>query len=154
MRSSLPLLVLLLAAQSALAHNLMTDSRPAGGRLRVEVFYDDGTPAQEARVTIRNGDEKVAEGRTDEKGVWVWETPVPGKYTVHGQSLGHASRPETVEITEADLSPAAAGPPTESVRRAPRTPWRNLAIGLGLIGGAVIFARLLRRTPNARREPQ
>jgi hypothetical protein len=157
MRSSLPLLVLLLATRAAFAHNLMTDPRMAGGQLRVEVFYDDGTPAQDAQVTVRSGDDKVAEGRTDEKGVWVWEAPVPGKYTVHGQSLGHASRPEAVEIKQAELAPPArtadAAAPPESASRAARTrtPWRNLALGLGLIGAAVVFARLFRRskTTNA-----
>jgi hypothetical protein len=155
MRSSLPLLVLLLATPAALAHNLMTDSRLVGGRLRVEVFYDDDTPAQDAQVTVLSGEEKVAEGRTDEKGVWVWDNPVAGKYTVRAHGLGHASRPEAIEITKADLAPPAVtadpNPPPESASRAARTrtPWRNLVLGLGLIGGAAVFARLLRRTSHA-----
>ncbi|MBO0699768.1 MAG: carboxypeptidase regulatory-like domain-containing protein [Zavarzinella sp.] len=158
MRFSPPALVvfvLLVGASPAFAHNLMTDSRMVGGRLRVEVFYDDNTPAQDAKVSVKNGDATVAEGRTDEKGVWVWEKPSPGTYTVHGQSVGHASRPETVEIKNADIPPRDAsadpGPPPESVTRAAktRTPWRNLALGLGLIAGAILLSQIFRRRTGA-----
>ena len=156
MRSSLPLVALLLATQAALAHNLMTDPRMVGGRLRVEVFYDDDTPAQGAQVIVRSGDETVAEGRTDEKGVWVWEKPLPGAYTVHGQSLGHASRPETVEIAESDISRTTTDAARESAARAARTgtPWRNLALGLGLIGAVVVLGRLRRRTAPREARPE
>jgi hypothetical protein len=154
MRSSphpIVLLVLLLGTSPAFAHNLMTDSKVVAGRLRVEVFYDDDTPAQGAKVTVRSGDATVAEGRTEEKGVWTWDRPVPGTYMVHGQSVGHASRPEAVEIKKSDIPPAVTadpGPPPESAVRIAktRTPWRNLAIGLGLIGAAVLFSRIFRRT--------
>lgn len=158
MRFSPPALVvfvLLVGASPAFAHNLMTDSRMVDGRLRVEVFYDDDTPAQDAKVTIKNGDATVAEGRTDERGVWVWEKPVPGTYTVHAQSVGHASRPETVQIKKSDIEPpdavADAAPPPESVTRAAktRTPWRNLALGLGLIAGAILLSQIFRRRTGA-----
>jgi hypothetical protein len=58
--------VFLAFTSPALAHRLHVDVKPTGDRVRVEAYYDDGTPAQEARVTITRGDETVAEGRTDE----------------------------------------------------------------------------------------
>ena len=75
MRSSLPVLVLLIGAAPAFAHKLYVDPTLVGDRLRVEVYYDDDTPAQDAQVTVLFGDENLATGRTDEKGVWSCPAP-------------------------------------------------------------------------------
>jgi hypothetical protein len=145
MRSSLPVLVLLIGAAPAFAHKLYVDPTLVGDRLRVEVYYDDDTPAQDAQVTVLFGDENLATGRTDEKGVWSCPAPGPGTYLVRAESLGHAAK-ETVVIPDPAAEPL---PPPESRSARTRTPWRNLALGIGLIGGAVLLARVLRRTPTA-----
>jgi nickel transport protein len=135
----LPLLVtafLLSGTSSAFAHRLHVDPKIAGDQLRVEAYYDDDTPAQEAKITVRSGEMTVAEGRTDEKGVWTCPKPAAGKYTVRAESVGHAAT-ETLDIGEmaAAVEPAAADGFQSAQRLAnTRTPWRNLAMGLGLLG--------------------
>jgi hypothetical protein len=135
----LPLLVtalLLSGTPSAFAHRLHVDPKIVGDQLRVEAYYDDDTPAQEAKITVRAGDTMVAEGRTDEKGVWTCPKPAAGKYTVRAGSVGHAAT-ETIDIGEvvATTEPPAADDPKSAQRLAnTRTPWRNLAVGLGLLG--------------------
>src|SRR5947209_1655669 len=52
MRTSLAIVVLLLAASPALAHRLHVEPRLAGDVVRVEAFYDDGTPAEDAKITL------------------------------------------------------------------------------------------------------
>ncbi|HKB03681.1 MAG TPA: hypothetical protein VKD90_15765 [Gemmataceae bacterium] len=145
MRSPLPLLVLLIGAAPAFAHKLNVEPKVDGDRLRVEVYYDDETPAQDAKITVLFGDEELATGKTDEKGVWTCPAPGPGTYLVRAESLGHAAK-ETVVIR--DPAADSASPAPESRANRTRTPWRNIALGLGLIGGAVLLGRVLRRTPT------
>ena len=145
MRASIPVLVLLIGAAPAFAHKLYVDPTIVGDRLRVEVYYDDDAPAQDAKVTVFFGDEQLATGMTDEKGVWTCQAPGPGTYLVRAESLGHAAK-ETVVVPDpaAERSPA----PAESRALRTRSPWRNIALGLGLIGGVVLLTRILRRTPT------
>jgi hypothetical protein len=92
MRFSLLIAIALLADPTpAFAHRLHVSTRLIGDQIRVEVFYDDDTPAQEAKVTIRLGDQAVGEGRTDDKGVWICPRPQPGTYAVRAESVGHAA---------------------------------------------------------------
>jgi hypothetical protein len=136
--------VLLGATSPALAHRLHVDPTIVGNELRVEAFYEDDTPAPDATVTVRMGDATVAQGRTDEKGVWTCPKPAGGTYTVRAESVGHAAT-ETIVIPEAE--PGAGQPPpgimsddsTSASRKAKtRTPWRNLALGVGLLGTACV----------------
>jgi nickel transport protein len=133
----------------AFAHRLHVDPRPAGDQIRVEVFYDDDTPAQDAKVTIRLGDDLIAEGRTDDKGVWTCPRPQPGTYTVRAESVGHAAT-ETLVVAERELVPGDEPPSTTAERaRRTRTPWGRLLAGLGLIGG-LWLAWLIARRATAR----
>ena len=69
MRTIITIAVTLLATSPALAHRLNVRAKVIGDQVRVEAFYDDDTPGQEAKVTLKLGDELVAEGLTDDKGV-------------------------------------------------------------------------------------
>lgn len=151
---------LLLASTSpAFAHKLYVDATPDGDRLRVEAYYDEDIPAPNARVSVRSGDQLIAEGRTDEMGVWTSPKLGPGTYMVTAQDVGHASDPDTVVIADPDAPPslsAAPDPAPESQTRADktRTPWRRIGLGIGLIAGFVLLSRLLRRsTTSASRAP-
>jgi nickel transport protein len=63
--------------------------------LIVEAGFDDETPAEGATVRLLEaGGTLVAEGKTDEKGVWKTTRPGKGKYVVKVESLGHADRIE------------------------------------------------------------
>jgi hypothetical protein len=90
----------LLTTAPAFAHKLSLDCRVKDERVRVEAFYDDDTPAQQAKIFVENeGKHIVAEGRTDERGVWSCPLPAPGRYTVRAESVGHAAK-ETLVVHE------------------------------------------------------
>jgi hypothetical protein len=126
---------LLLAGTSpAFAHRLHVDVKTTGDQVRVETYYDDDTPAQEAKITVRLGDRPVAEGRTDEKGVWTCAKPAPGTYLVRAESVGHAAK-ETLVVEPGAHPPAAAPTSTHERARRTHTPWGRLAVGLAVIGG-------------------
>jgi hypothetical protein len=75
----------------------LLDCRVKGDRVHVEAFYDD-TPAQQAKIFVENERKQiVAEGRTDERGLWSCPLPMPGNYTVRAESVGHATR-ETLVV--------------------------------------------------------
>jgi nickel transport protein len=161
MRFRLPILVVALLfapASPAFAHRLMADFKIVGDQLRVEAFYQDDTPAQKAKVIVRSGDVIVAQGQTDEKGVWTCAKPAAGSYTVRVESAGHAAT-ETLVIAEsedgANSSNAVGSDESGSMDRSTRTrtPWRNLTLGLGLVGGAcavwLVTRRVAKRLPSA-----
>jgi len=144
--------LLFATASPAFAHRLMADCKVVGNQLRIEAFYQDDTPAQEANVTVRSGDVVIAQGQTDEKGVWTCPKPAAGTYTVRVESTGHAAT-ETLVIAESEdgNNPTAAeASPEGSTDRATRTrtPWRNLALGVGLVGGACAVWLVTRRPSN------
>lgn len=138
----------------AFAHKLIVDPRIKGDRLHVEAFYEDDTPAQQAKVTVLNGDMIVAEGRTDEKGVWSIPKPAPGTYLVKVESLGHAAK-ETLVVTEAKNRPEnTPGPVVDEANETVdedraakvRTPWNRIGLGLGLILGVTLMSLVLRKS--------
>jgi hypothetical protein len=139
---------LLLTGGAVSAHNLLCECTLKDGRVRVEAFYDTNEPAGNARVQVRDGRQQaVAEGRTDEKGVWSFPAPAPGRYdVVVDAGGGHratdtitvpAAPPEEIETEEVWSRPIGQGPPRAE---ATRTPW--LEIGVGVLGAGV-FALLL-----------
>jgi hypothetical protein len=135
-------------ASPALAHRLHVDSWVVGETVRIEAFYDDGTPAQEAKITLKLGGQLVAEGRTDDKGVWTSPRPKPGTYTVRAESIGHAATGDPLNVPETTLGPSAAPEqpsPVEDREKKTRTPWGRLATGLGIIGGLWLAWRIARR---------
>jgi len=146
----LPLLAIALfltGTSSAFAHRLHVDPKIVGDQLRVEAYYDDDTPAQEAKITVRSGDVTVAEGRTDDKGVWTCPRPAAGKYTVRAESVGHAAT-ESLDIGEAAEPPAADDSKSAQRLANTRTPWRNLAMGLGLLGMVCVAWLFTRKAGN------
>jgi nickel transport protein len=61
--------------------------------LLVEAGFDDDTPADGAKVVITDAAGKViAEGKTDEKGVWKTMRPPEGKYAATVESIGHMDK--------------------------------------------------------------
>jgi hypothetical protein len=136
--------VLLAGSSPAFAHHLLSKATLVGDRLRVEAYYDDDTPAQEARVTVRVDARVVVEGRTDEKGVWTCPRPEPGTYTVRVVSVGHAAEPTTLVVNEREPTPPADPAPDDRARRT-HTPWGRLAAGLAVIGGLWVAWLISRR---------
>ena len=142
----LPLLItaaLMVWCSPAFAHRLHVDAKPTDEHIRVEAYYDDDTPAQEARITIRLGEQLIAEGRTDEKGVWTCPCPAPGTYTVRAESAGHAAT-TTLPVPQGQEAVVEPSPEDDRASRT-RTPWARLAAGLAVIGGLWLGWRVTRR---------
>ncbi len=148
------------APADAFAHALGVDCTRRGAKVEVEAFYDDDSPAQQAKVQVVNAkDEIVASGVTDAKGMWTFATPPPGKYEVRVDAgAGHRAK-KTINVPAVeprtpvpeDVPPAPAvtiseGGPTRA--EFTRFPWLQVLIGvvvLGAVGGAFALATVLRK---------
>ena len=128
--------------------------------IRVEVYFDDDTPAQEARVVLLEGDRIVASGKTDERGVWNCPKPAPGLYSIKVESTGHAAT-ESISIEPSAIDSRQSNEDSAQDREAKtRTPWIRLVLGWGVIGGLAIawwggrklIHRLLKQRLEIRRE--
>ena len=105
-----------LAASPAFAHKLLIDCRVKGDNVHVEAFYDDDTPAQRAKISVEDSEKRiVAQGRTNERGVWTCSLPAPGNYTVRAESVGHAAS-ESLTIADARSPTKSAADPRPSIR--------------------------------------
>ena len=142
MRLFIATIVVVIGSSPAFAHRLNVVPKIIGDQLRIEAFYSDDTPAQEAHITISIGDEVLIQGLTDEKGVWVGARPKPGKYTVKAESIGHAAK-ETLVIDATEKPPGDAAPDVRKERT--QMPWGRLAAGLGMIGGLYVAWLIARR---------
>ena len=124
----------------ASAHALGVEVKRHGETIQVDAYYDDGTPARSATVTIESDvSPSLLEGRTDADGRWVGPTPPPGKYRVNVNALdGHVAR---TTITILESATTVAPPKAQTAQRVSNSPsreefttfpWWKLAIGLGL----------------------
>ena len=146
MRFVLPLAVLLVLPIVASAHAVGVDARIVGDKVRVEAYFDDDTPARDAKVEVLDGEKAVvAEGRTDEKGFWSFAKPKPGKFTVRVDAGdGHAAKTTIAIPGDVEESKSLSdGPSRETF-----TGWQRLActgVGLAVIAGLTAALRLARR---------
>lgn len=111
------LLLLLALAGTARAHRLNVEGRVEAGRVRVEVYFSDGTMPEGAEVVaVREGVE-VARGATDATGRFSFAPPAAGRYAISVVEPGlHRGRVD-VEVGVADL----AAPTSSAARAAPVT---------------------------------
>ncbi len=154
MRPLLAAAVLLaVAPTSVFAHAVGVDCTLKAGKVEVEAFYDDDSPAQQAKVQVVNAqDEIIASGVTDAKGKWTFAAPPPGAYEVRlDAGAGHrAKRTIHVPAVESIDKPPAVKI-TEGRTRAEftRFPWIQVLIGvmvLGGVGGAFAISTVLRKS--------
>jgi nickel transport protein len=139
----------LFCASPAFAHRMLLTCTAEGDRVRVEVFFDDDTPAQEATVSVADLNQKpIAEGKTDERGVWTFAKPAPGAYTVKASGIGHSATQALIIAGDAAVEAPTTVPPREELTR---TPWLNVGIGLGVIAGLCVLGLLCRKSRNGRR---
>ncbi|HEY1380558.1 MAG TPA: carboxypeptidase-like regulatory domain-containing protein [Gemmataceae bacterium] len=161
-RTVAALLLSLAAAAPARAHALGAEAKLRGGRVEVEAYFSDNTPARDARVTVRDAaDATIAEGRTDAEGRWSFPAPPPGRYAVVVDAgAGHRTRP--IAVTIPGEPPAADVTVSEGPRREEFTqfPWGRVALGLGIIAALALGWRAVRRaravrspTPPSARTP-
>src|SRR5262245_13880228 len=140
MRITIAIAALLTLASPAFAHRLLFDYKVDGAELRVEAYYDDDTPAQQTKVIISFEGTTVAEGRTDDRGVWTCPKPSAGTYSLRIEGVGHATK-GTLEIRD---QPAPA-PELDDRAARTSTPWRRIGLGIGIIAGVTILSYVLRK---------
>src|SRR5438309_3899829 len=97
MRLAFALIEFLFAGNSAFAHKLYVEAKPSDP-VRFEAYYEDNTPAQEAKITVFQGETVIAEGRTDAEGIWTCSLPA-GHYQVKAETLGHGAQ-TTLDVRE------------------------------------------------------
>jgi len=134
--------VALFGPGTASAHDLIARVNPSVDPIRVEAGYDDGTPAEAARATVTDADgNAIASGILDDKGMWSFPRPGPGRYEIVVELAGHR---DAVVLVIEDESPAVS------------SRWRldkdlGRAIGLTLLlGGTLAFILLRRRKRTVR----
>ncbi|MBI2805800.1 MAG: carboxypeptidase regulatory-like domain-containing protein [Planctomycetes bacterium] len=147
------LFLLAMTSAPALAHALGVDCQLRGGKVEVEAFFDDDSPAEKARVEVRSLDDQViARGSTDAKGRWSFAVPAPGNYLVHVDAgAGHRAK-KSIVIPPFGTPPAPTPVTIDGTNSARQdftgTPWVRIAIGLAAIGAgsaALVLAMRLRK---------
>ena len=154
--------VLLGCVGSVRAHGIGAECRLRGDKVEVEAYFDDDSPAANARVTVWDGSkQEIAAGRTDAKGHWSFPTPAAGTYeVVIDAGAGHRATRKLKVPTEGEPKDAPASPLDPSGKEsAPlltdgptreeftRFPWEKIALGLALVALAGLLVRgLVRRT--------
>jgi hypothetical protein len=148
------ILTCVLCAARAEAHNLILDHKILPDKVTLEAYYDDDTPCRDAKIQVERPDKTlVVLGRTDKDGRWEFPLLDPGKYlAIVNDGAGHSARSKFQIADTATKDIAVSIPETIEPSRAEKTrfPWRNLGIGLIVIGVAAFGLRLvLRHTHSA-----
>lgn len=147
------LLLVLALAGTARAHRLNVEGRVEAGRVRVEVYFSDGTTPEGAEVVaVREGVE-VARGTTDATGRFSFAPPAAGWYAISVVEPGlHRGRVD-VEVVPGALAPDPAVVGTAPTSSAPPAPvgsatpartrgasddWRGTLAGLLAIGALAL----------------
>lgn len=143
----LVLCVLISSASSAWAHKLKVECKLIDKQLFVEAFYADASPATNAKVAIWSGANDIVDsGKTNESGTWSTKVPEPGTYSVVVESVGHKTKTElTIQADQAKI----VEQDSTSSHDHEGFPWRNVMIGLGIIGiGALAWSLVHARRPK------
>jgi len=148
------ILLLGLFAADASAHAVGVDWTLRQGKIEVEVFYDDDSAVQRAKVELVNAmDEVVESAVTNKQGRCVLRRPAAGKYEVRVDAgAGHRAK-KKIDV------PASTDPAPSEVSVSParadftRFPWEKVLIGfvgIGAMGGAFLLGSMIRRSKSPR----
>jgi hypothetical protein len=130
---------------AAKAHGLYARAELRGSQLRIEAWFDDDTPAEQAKVKIVSGGVVVREGTSDEKGLWLTEALPAGKYQIQVDAgAGHRRDTEFIMPEKGDIS--AAGPTKSEVKE---QHWVGVIVGLLAITLLIMFGKYLLRERRA-----
>lgn len=143
----------LLTTPWVFAHAVGLEVKQKGTQVTVEGFFDDDSPADDAKVVLEDANGQVVlEGKTDAKGVWTFMAPKPGQYKVKlDAGSGHRAT-KMLTIAEPTPTPTEAPPQTVSEgttrEEFTRTPWAKIGIGLAviLLGASVFWLRKRAKT--------
>lgn len=156
---------LLVLPSAALAHGIGVEAKLKGDRVTVEAFFDDDTPAADAKVAVISEDGKViAEGKADAKGMWSFPAPSAGKYKVTVDAGGGhlakttitiPTRQPTASTTPSKVAASPTAPeaepevvvsdgPTRAETTGPRR-WLMVGVGIAVVGLLMFAFRLFTR---------
>jgi hypothetical protein len=134
LRAALASLFFLVASRaSAHALNVSVEPGAPGAKVTVVAYFDDDTPAQEAKVVVKDsGGAFLEHGVTDERGMWTFTRPQPGRYQIFVDA-GTGHRKDAPLNIPVDPSAAVA---IDAPSRAEFThfPWLALGGGVGFLG--------------------
>jgi hypothetical protein len=141
----------------ASAHGLTILSRQTDGNIEVRVGYGRtaATPAPSARVRVKDTTGKVvAEGVTDETGVWRIPTPPVGEYKVEADDDDHAGSVRLMIGPPAgeEREERAAGVATSPVTRK-RPPVWPVVVTFAVVAVVVGYWRYRARKPATTSSP-
>jgi Carboxypeptidase regulatory-like domain len=151
----------LLVAAGAEAHALGIEVKRKVEKLIVEVYYDDDSPATDAKVVLTDeSDRMIVEGRTDANGFWTVPTLPPGRYRIVADAGdGHLAKKRfdvSADATTPAIAPTEGAVVSDGPTRAETTGIRRWVLtGLGLATIALGTAALRfasRRRPATRDE--
>jgi hypothetical protein len=84
------LLFLFLSANLAYAHRLNVVAEVHGLEIKISSYYSAGAKCKDCRVEIFSDNQKIKEGRTDEKGMFFFKTDSPKSIKiVISDRMGH-----------------------------------------------------------------
>jgi nickel transport protein len=138
-----------------MAHKIGAECKVQGERVVLEAYYDDDTPAGQAKVRVVDAAGKlVAEGVTDDKGVWLFSKPPAGQYKATVDAGGGHVTTIPLKIGDGAAEERISQGPTRE--EFTRVPWLRAAIGLAAIAGfaaALWLSRRFRAAPAANDPP-
>lgn len=143
-------------ASGADAHAVAAEAKLKDGRVTVEAFFDDNTPATDAKVVLLDETgATAAEGKTDNSGKWSIPAPAPGKYKVIVDAgAGHRASVALVipAPTPGDSSPevtVSQGATRDEITGPARWLWAGSGIvAIGLATGLIMFVLRRRRSTS------
>ena len=91
-----------LTESRALAHKLLVDCRVVGQELRIDVFYEDDSPADGAKIQLFVGESLLWTAKTDDDGRLMCVSPESGEYQIRAEHYGHVSQ-KSFEIKSGDM---------------------------------------------------
>lgn len=143
------------------AHGLGAEARLLDGKVVIQVYFDDDTPSQGAKVSARDLEGRsVWEGRTDLEGKAIFAAPSPGLYRVaidagagHRTGIRFTIPDQAGETGSLDRSPGDGQIVSEGKTREEftRLPLFRLAVGLAVIALAFLaLPRLVKILTNGK----
>jgi len=132
------------------AHAVGIDVKLLDGKVTIETYYDDDTPAPDAKVSVFDAaNVLISEGKTDPQGVWKFNAPSAGKYEVRVDAgAGHTAKTTFTIPPVAVATASIADGPDRATFTGPMR-WVMAAIGLAMIGSLTFVARWVSRRKKA-----
>lgn len=138
-------------SKSASGHNLYI--RTYQSAVKVKVFFVDGTPGRNMKVTVKRSTkdsekwELYSQGESDWEGKYYFSPDKPGKYRIEAVGKGGHGETKTIQVTEAGIK-ASSNQKGERKIPLPTRVFSGLGYIVGL--GGLAFWYLNRRSKGSK----